>query len=211
MSKAKKEKKEKVKKADEKKIMSAAQYAKHRRVSKEAVKKAIQQGRIYAKPTGKNGYEIDPEAADKQWEENTKPLIDESTPIEKYAEGEDQKFNETDLDDPTKKISFSQARSIKEKYGARLAKLKFEEESKKLVRADEVKADAFKTARIVRNLLLNIPDRVSAELASITDPFEVNMRLKKEINDCLKSLSSYEFDQSETDNIKNEEDSIDED
>lgn len=177
--------------------ISAAAFAKRRGVSKEAVKKAIQQGRISATPTGKNGYSIDPVLADKQWAENTKPYNSYDVPeekIDKYMEGEEQRFSEADLDDPEKSITFNQARTLKEKFSARLSKLKYEEESSKLVNAEVVKADAFKIARAVRNLVLNIPDRISAELATITDPFEVNLRLKKELNDCLKSLSELEIE-----------------
>ena len=187
---------EKVEKKDSR--ISAAAYAKHRGVSKEAVKKAIQQGRIYAHPTGRNGYLIDPVVADKQWADNTKPYTAPGeiadVKVDKYMEGEEQRFNESDLDDPDKSITLNQAKTLKEKYSVRLAKLKWEEESGKLVSADVVKGDAFKMARTVRNLIMNIPDRISAELASITDPFEVNLRLKKELNDCMKTLSEIEIE-----------------
>jgi hypothetical protein len=43
-------------------------------------------------------------------------------------------------------------------------------------------------ARIVRDSMLNIPDRVAAELAAETDPFKVQQRLSAEIRLALIEL-----------------------
>lgn len=88
--------------------------------------------------------------------------------------------------------SYAQARAIKEAYEARLKKLEYDEKSGKLVPADKVKADCFKAGVIVREALLNIPSRLSAELASLTDNFEVERILRQEIHGILE-LCTREF------------------
>lgn len=74
-------------------------------------------------------------------------------------------------------------------YKAELARLEFEEAEGKLVDGDKIKRQAFKVARSVRDAILNIPDRVSAELAAERDQFIVHKRLTEEIRMVLESLS----------------------
>lgn len=84
--------------------------------------------------------------------------------------------------------TFAQSRAIKEAYLARLAKLEFEEKSGVLVKADAVKNEAFKVARLVRDAMLNIPDRVSSELAADSDQFVIHRKLTLEIRRALEGL-----------------------
>lgn len=60
-----------------------------------------------------------------------------------------------------------------------------------LVSVAEVKMEAFNTARVIRNNLLNIPDRVSALLASIKEEEKIHETLTKEIKTALEELSSH--------------------
>lgn len=85
--------------------------------------------------------------------------------------------------------SYAQSRAVREAYQARLAKLEYEQKSGKLVDADQVKASAFKTARTVRDGLLNLPDRIAHELAHETDATRVHARLSTEIRTVLEALA----------------------
>lgn len=85
--------------------------------------------------------------------------------------------------------TYAQSRAIREAYQARLAKLDFEERSGRLVPADQVKADAFKAARQVRDAMMNIPDRVAMELANEFDPARIHEKLAAEIRVALESLA----------------------
>lgn len=58
-----------------------------------------------------------------------------------------------------------------------------------LVSVDEVKTSAFNKARIVRDNLLNIPDRVASQLASINDEQKIHEVLLNEIRTVLETLS----------------------
>ena len=82
--------------------------------------------------------------------------------------------------------TYAQARAAREMYQARLAKLDYEQKIGKLVPADEVKAEAFRAARQVRDVLLNISGRVAHVLAAETDPAKVSARLDDEIRDVLR-------------------------
>jgi len=57
---------------------------------------------------------------------------------------------------------------------------------------EEVENMAFNVARIVRNNILSIPERFSAELASMTDIHDIKEFLYKELNACLEDLSNLE-------------------
>jgi hypothetical protein len=84
--------------------------------------------------------------------------------------------------------SLAQSRALREGYMAQLAKLEYEHEIGKVIDADEVKREAFRAARQVRDSLLNLPDRLAAELAAESNQFKVHQRLVKEIRRALEEL-----------------------
>jgi hypothetical protein len=58
-----------------------------------------------------------------------------------------------------------------------------------LIAVDEVKQAAFNKARIVRDNLLNIPDRVANLLASVDDASKIHELLSQEIRNSLEGLT----------------------
>ncbi|WP_168464779.1 hypothetical protein [Wolbachia endosymbiont of Ctenocephalides felis wCfeT] len=70
----------------------------------------------------------------------------------------------------------------------KLLEAKAKAEIGELVSIEEVKREAFNTARVVRNNLLNIPDRVSALLASMNEAEKIHEKLTKEIRTALEEL-----------------------
>ena len=159
-------------------LISATQYADRRGVSRPAVLQAIRQGRLTKSVTreGRN-YRIDPDLADQEWaattsldrgEHNNRMMLQDAG-----AEGD--------------AASYAASRAKREAYEAELARLKYEQQAGTLVDAEAVKKEAFKTARTIRDGLLNIPDRVSAELAGIDDSFAVHRRLTEEIRKVLEN------------------------
>lgn len=160
--------------------LSIRGYAKHRGVTDAAVRKAIRQGRI---SKGKNG-KINPKLADKEWLQNSDPA---QIKAESTFETPDYSQNSapTSLSGP----SYQQSRAIKEAYGAKLLRLQFEKESKKLISIDDVKVSAFNAARMTRDRILNIPDRVIPQLVGKTNIFEMKEILKAELIKALEELS----------------------
>ncbi|MFP3031641.1 MAG: hypothetical protein ACEY3M_11075 [Wolbachia sp.] len=75
----------------------------------------------------------------------------------------------------------------------KLLEAKVKAEIGKFVSIEEVKTEAFNVARVVRNNLLNIPNRVSALLASLSDTEKIHMALTEEITNSLQELSNTKF------------------
>lgn len=157
--------------------LSASAYAKRRGVSHVAVLKAIKTGRIAKEPDGT----IDPDKADAAWAKNTDPAQQRKAPkkIEKPTE--------RPIDPPLTNSgpNYAQSRAIKEAYLARLAKLEYEEKSGVLVRADSVKVEWFNTLRVLRDRVLNLPDRMAPVLATENDPRKIGEILGAELRQIL--------------------------
>lgn len=151
--------------------LSIRGYARHRGVSHTAVQKAIQSGRISVEPDGT----LDPAKADAEWKKNTRSSKGSvaSAAIAQASGG----------------VDFNKARAVKETYNARLAKLTYEERMGQLVSVEEVKLGAFNMARKLRNRILQIPMRISAQLAAETDPHIVEDMLNAELSGALEELS----------------------
>ena len=151
--------------------LSIRGYARHRGVSHTAVQKAIQSGRISVEPDGT----LDPAKAYAEWEKNTRSSKGSvaSAAIAQASGG----------------VDFNKARAVKETYNARLAKLTYEERMGQLVSVEEVKLGAFNMARKLRNRILQIPMRISAQLAAETDPHIVEDMLNAELSGALEELS----------------------
>ena len=135
--------------------MSQRAYARHRGVSLSTVQKAIKSVRITTLPNG----QIDSEIADADWARHTQT---QAPPVDRRGH---------QLDDDAEVFGASQyqkARAVREHYQARLSKIEYEERIKKLIPADEVKVAAFNLLRMIRDRMLNVPDRVvGAVLAEV--------------------------------------------
>lgn len=147
--------------------------------------KAIHEGRLVASVTRKESgrYEVDPEKADAEWAANTDSMTGAPAHMANRPQQEDAPTAE-----PGEPISYAEARAQHERFKARLAQLELEQREGKLVEADVVKREAFRTARLVRDALLNLPDRVAGELAAETNQFKVHQRLVSEIRRALEDL-----------------------
>lgn len=73
-------------------------------------------------------------------------------------------------------------------WKSKMSELEYQKKAGELVEISKIKKVAFETSRKVRDALLNIPDRIDHELASLTDPLKVNLKLKKEMIKALEQL-----------------------
>jgi hypothetical protein len=71
-----------------------------------------------------------------------------------------------------------------------MKQMELEEMQKTLVKADQVKKDAFKCARLLRDTIMRIPGRVAAEMACETDPHKVELFLEQEIRQALTIVAN---------------------
>jgi hypothetical protein len=173
-------------------LMSMRQYAKHRGVSAPAVSAAVKKGRIPCKWDAGGKAIIDSEVADRAWVRNTD--FTKAPHLEAQAQAPvppqpDPPADTAAEEKESKRPGVADAAAVLKTYQARLAKLDFEEKAGKLVSAEEVKMDAFKTARSVRDAMMAIPAKISAELAGETNPFTIHRALEKEIRIALENLS----------------------
>lgn len=168
-------------------LVKPAELARRLGVSRQAVSKAIKTGRIQTVSGGL----VEFERALASWRGNSHPIEglkaagrSAPPPSVPLAEGPE------DLSSSSSASStFATSRAIREAYLARLARLDYEERVGKLLPADEVRKTAFQAARRARDLLLAVPDRLSAVLAASTDPGEVRNLLTEEIQRAVNELA----------------------
>lgn len=150
--------------------LSIRAYAKRRGVSDTAVRRAIEDERITVSADGL----IDPEIADKEWEENTR-----SEYLPHGHAGADRTS------------SFSQSnRQKKEALEIMLKKLEYDEKSGKLISRVEVELDVFNAARAARDKWLGTPHKIAAQIIGKTDITEIEQILDREFEAFLEVLTS---------------------
>lgn len=161
--------------------LSISAYARHRGVSHVAVHKAIKTGRIEREPDGT----IDVAKADAAWQKNTNPAQKRKT------EKDVAPVPGRPVDPPIVNSgpSFAQSRAIREAYNARLAKLSYEEKSGNLVKTDMVKVAWFNTLRVLRDRVLNMPDRMAPLLSAESDQKVIRDLLDKELRQILSDAA----------------------
>ena len=146
--------------------MSYRAYAKHRGVSPEAVSKAVKTGRITVNADG----HIDPETADSQWDANTDPVKVRKQPASK-EEGATTAGNLP---------SITYARTMGAMIDNKIKQVKLHGLEKKVYPLDKVRVELFNILRIARDNFLNLPDKVSAEIAGMDDLHEIHKLLSEE-------------------------------
>lgn len=177
--------------------LSISAYARHRGVSHVAVLKAIKAGRIEKNSDGT----VDVAKADAAWALNTSPSQQRGAntkqkPSKKSSAKTSLQETERPLDPPliNSGPSYAQSRAVKEAYLARLAKLDYEEKSAALVRSDNVKIAWFNILRVLRDRILNLPDRLAPILAAETDPKAarelLDTELRQVLNDAADAVST---------------------
>jgi hypothetical protein len=157
--------------------MTIVEYARHRGVSKTAVTRAVQLGRIST--TGKPK-RVDPAEADRQWAANT-----DTTKALNSVNGTPRKGGLRGKET----MNFNSARAVHETYKARKAKLEFEQLRGKLIDAEEVRKKWFTICRMTRDKLMSVPDRVVPMIAGMVDSAEMHRLVAAEIRQALEEMS----------------------
>lgn len=168
-------------------LVNQRQFAELKGCTAEAVRLAIKDGRLkncLQYLPGKKKPLIDPVMAAAEWEANTR----HDKRFNVSPEYKEPHIRQRQLDPSA--MDLAAATRLKEEYAAKLMQLKFDRESGKVVDAADVKKEAFKLARTVRDSMLNIPDRVAAEFAGCSTAAEIHMRLTDEIRQALEALAA---------------------
>ena len=177
-------------------LVRKSDYARSRGVTPAAVTTAIKTGRIRAAVVTQNGKELlDFDKANELWDRNTlqqPPSVKQQaaasvSPISKPTDQQLQALIQGLPEDQIPELNDSRAR--REHYLAEKARLEAMQGRGELVPVADVKAEAARLARQVRDLLLLIPTRTAAMVATMQDPEDVRALLQGEIEAALRGLN----------------------
>lgn len=176
------------------KLMSQAEYAKHRGVSAVAVHKAVKGRRISLV-----GDKIDPVVADIQWAANTRPRIDHAkreaedlqSPLAAVspAAAASHVIVARQVDAPAAPEDYWASRARREAAEAAIAEMKRDELEGHLIRADAIRAAWARRIATARDALLQIPARLAPLLAAEPSMERVAELLEVELRQALADLS----------------------
>lgn len=175
-------------------LITGAEFARRMNCSRQAVSKAIKDGR-FVKGLVQEGKrtKLDFGIAKLEWEENKRFQIKNTGKKDEEVPAAEPAVPQTDEPESTPRGSINQARQVKENYEARISKLKYETMAGQYISVEVVKAHNFKRSRILRDTILNIPDRIStvlaARLGKDIDAAIVHETMDTELRDILEELS----------------------
>jgi hypothetical protein len=155
---------------------------------------AASKARIAAAVVEKDGKRwLDRDLAIELWDKNTKAThnskVRRADPIEVEPPRDAAELKRRVEGLPDDAIpDLNESRARREHYQAELAKLQVTQQRGELVPADEVKKEAFKMGRSVREALANLADRLSHQLAGETDPTVIHQVLTLEHRAALVEL-----------------------
>lgn len=163
--------------------LSIRAYARHRGVSHVAVMKAIDAGRITQERDGT----VNPEQADREWEQNTASPRKRSSMQNHATEPIPESIPPTLSPNGT---SLLQARTVNEVVKAQTNKVRLAQLKGDLVDRPQAIAHVFKLARSERDAWLNWPARISAQLAAKlnVDPHAMHVALETAVREHLQEL-----------------------
>jgi len=191
------------------KLLTKSEYARHRHAAglpggtPAAVSLAIKAGRL----TLIDGRWIDPIAADREWAEKTRPRIDFNAPgnalrqEEPDGEQDHGKFIQAQA---AESVESSDVESAFEPRGSKfweaatrekLANATIREfeaaiKSRALIDRESYERAAFTTGRMLRDAMIQtFPAKYAARLAPISDPWELEQRLREFIHEELDGMS----------------------
>jgi hypothetical protein len=160
--------------------------------SESAVRKAIASKRIKPEADGT----IDPERANKQWEQNTFVGATLRPPVAKAPAQAPPPPRmsmppvpgvEPPSADPVQ--SFLRARAVKETFNAKVAQMEYEERAGRLIQASRAAEYASTFSAIVKDHLMAMPDRLAPVLAAVDDEDAAHKILLNDVSAVLKKLS----------------------
>lgn len=176
----------------EAKPTSLREYARHRGVSAEAVRKAIASGRLRDSVVRVDGVPkiADVDLADREWAAGTRPRVDHEparapAALEHGAppglEGRTPDYNDS--------------RALREMHAARreaaladLAEIEVAEKRGELVSVDEARADVINKFTIVKTKILGVPTRIAQRLPSLAA--EVVPVVEELLREALEELAA---------------------
>ena len=160
-------------------LMTKAEYARHRGISKPAISKLVRQDRILITSDGRVDQEISDLLLDEFSQQARKRPSHDVDPARKEF-----------IERLTSTGTYAEKRALLTGYKAELARLELERTKSTLVDADEVRKSAFECARRTRDTILSLPNRLSAILAAENSEHKIREYLTTELAKALEELAN---------------------
>jgi len=179
-------------------LVTFAEVARLKGVTKAAVTAAVRTGRISAAVVDQGGRRwLDRDLALELWQLNTrqqhngiKAARQPAPPIE-APPADKESLRQWVQHLPDEAIpALHESRARREHFQAELAAMNVAQQRGELVSAADVQKEAFQCARNVRDNMLAIPARLAPELAGCSDARQVYLRLESEITTALRALAT---------------------
>ena len=172
--------------------ITQSEFARRNGWTRQYVAKLIKQGRVKLE-----GGKIDPVAAKRAIDNLAEPSTELwEKPAQKPAPGYTtttasplQSASAAPPTDGRKAVDYASARTMREAYRAKMARLDYEEREGKLVDAQKMYEEGFQLGRQVRDAILSVPDRLADILAAEQDPVKIRQLLQDELEMTLISLA----------------------
>ena len=177
--------------------MNLQAYANHRKAhgligqTRVSVLRAINSGRLEEPAVRREGrgWVINPALADEQWATRSGTTVNSPRPPGAAVRSPRRQASTAPHPPAPGGPSYAEARRAREVYRAERERLELMKAKAELVLAADVKQEASRLARQVRDLLLIIPNRLAAKLAGMTDQDQVRSELQAEIESALRGLA----------------------
>jgi hypothetical protein len=165
-------------------VMSQAEYARHRRKSRQYISKLAKAGVLVMR-----GGKIDVRATDMVLDD--RPVDDvEAPPTATPVATTPPTRPAGDSLPQAGGASFGQARTIEMVFRAKLRRLEFETKQGRLIEAEAVRKTVADAVRSMRDGILGLPDRLATVLAAESDAKKVHVTLKMELSRELEALAN---------------------
>ncbi len=164
-------------------LITMAELATLKNVSRTAVSKKIKSGKLEGAIVNHNGRKlVNKEEAFRLWDLQAPPSKD-TTVRNKLKEEID---NKTVEEIP----SYGESKAKREYFLAELAKLDVEQKKEQVIDVEIITKSAFAKGRAIRASLENIADRLSHQLAGEDNPSAIHKILTEEHREALENLAS---------------------
>ena len=162
-------------------LISLAELAILKNVSRAAVTKKIKSGKLDSAVVNHNGRKmVNKEEAFRLWDLQALPSKDTTVRNQIKQEIDSKTYEEIP--------AYGESKAKREYFLAELAKLDVEEKKKQLVSVDEIKKSSFATGRSIREALTNLADRLSHQLAGEDDATVIHNIISNEHREALENL-----------------------
>lgn len=97
---------------------------------------------------------------------------------------------ETDGSQSSTTMQYQKSRAVKESYAARLRKVEFEEKMGTIVHKEGIEKASFGVARVLREKLKAVPNRLAPKVTVVTDQRENFIILQEEMESVIKEIQA---------------------